>query len=262
MQTHFLKFPKGFLVLLFFAVISVKCVAQDSYEIQVYGSEPTEKGKTMLEFHTNFTANGNKAIENGVVPSHHSLHESIELTHGFSSWFEIGLYLFTSASPSDGYSWVGNHIRPRFSIPKSWNWPVGLSLSNEFGYIQRSYSADTWDWELRPIIDKTFFDKLYVSFNPTLEKSLKGVNINQGFVFSPNFKMSYRTISKAAFGVEYYGVLGPLHQFDTYQNQEHQIVPCVDLYLSPDWEFNMGAMFGVTNVTDKLVFKLIVGRRF
>jgi len=31
---------------------------------------------------------------------------------------------------------------------------VGLSLSTEIGYQQRSFSTDTWTVEIRPILDK------------------------------------------------------------------------------------------------------------
>jgi hypothetical protein len=39
-------------------------------------------------------------------------------------------------------------------VPESWHWPVGVSLSNEFGYQRRDFFPDTWTWEIRPIVDK------------------------------------------------------------------------------------------------------------
>jgi hypothetical protein len=41
-----------------------------------------------------------------------------------------------------------------------------------------------------------------------------------------------------------------------------QIMPVVDLNLSPEWEFNFGVGVGLTPNTDDLLIKLIVGRRF
>ena len=108
-------------------------LAQDNYEIQVYPSEVVEKGKTMVELHSNYTPIGMPASE-GVRPTQHSFHETLEITHGFSSWFETGFYLFTNIQPNNGWQWVGDHIRPRFCIPPEWKWPVGLSLSTEVGY--------------------------------------------------------------------------------------------------------------------------------
>src|SRR5574340_1045332 len=128
--------------------------AQGNYEVQVYGSDTVEKGRTMLELHSNFTFEGSKATADGTYPTNHQLHETIEVTHGFTDWFETGFYVFTSAQNGYGIDWVGDHIRPRVRVPKSWNWPVGVSVSQEIGYQRAKYSADTWTYELRPIVDK------------------------------------------------------------------------------------------------------------
>src|SRR5258708_6376983 len=57
--------------------------AQDNYEIQVYGSETVPAGRTMVELHSNYTISGERDIVNGVFPSEHALHETLEITHGF-----------------------------------------------------------------------------------------------------------------------------------------------------------------------------------
>ena len=67
---------------------------QDNYEIQVYGAETVEKGHTMVELHSNFTARGNTTSTDGTIPTNHQLHETLEITHGFTNWFETGFYLF------------------------------------------------------------------------------------------------------------------------------------------------------------------------
>ncbi|MEI9975822.1 MAG: hypothetical protein WDO73_29445 [Ignavibacteriota bacterium] len=121
-------------------------LAQGNYEVQVYGSEMVPPGRTMVELHSNFTFQGSKTAIDGVRPDEHALHETLEITQGFKDWFEIGFYVFTSYRPSEGYQWVGDHIRPRVRAPESWHWPVGVSLSTELGYERRSYSPDTWTW--------------------------------------------------------------------------------------------------------------------
>ena len=91
--------------------------AQDNYEIQVYGSQTQLPGSTMFELHSNYTFNGEKDITKGVLPSNHSLHETIEITTGISNIFEIGVYLFTAYIPGHGYQVVGSHLRPRIMAP-------------------------------------------------------------------------------------------------------------------------------------------------
>ena len=96
-------------------------LAQDNYEIQVYGSEATPKNVTMVEIHSNFTVDGSKQVINGVVPTNHAMHETLEITQGWTDWFETGFYVFSSIQPGGagggGWNWVGDHIRPRFTAP-------------------------------------------------------------------------------------------------------------------------------------------------
>ncbi|HVR06631.1 MAG TPA: hypothetical protein VMW75_01170 [Thermoanaerobaculia bacterium] len=235
--------------------------AQDNYEIQVYGADTVAPGATMVELHSNYTWRGSDEAEQGVRPTAHALHETLEVTHGFSPWFEAALYTFTSAQASYGWDWVGNHLRLRGRVPEAWSWPVGVSLSTEFGYQRRAFSADTWTLELRPIVDRQL-GRWYLAFNPTLDRSFHGPGASQGVVFSPDLKVGYDVTRKINAGFEYYGTLGPLSGFDPVAQQQHQIVPSLDLNVSPDWEFNLGVAFGVTHSTDHLLVKMILGRRF
>ncbi len=235
--------------------------AQDNYEIQVYGSETVLPKHTVLEFHTNFTVEGEKNVINGVQPTRHALHETIEVTHGFTDWFETGFYVFTSAKNGDGWDYVGSHIRPRVRVPESWKWPVGVGLSTEVGYQRSQFSSDTWTWEIRPIVDKKM-GKWYWSVNPTFDRSLHGANVNRGVEFSPNFKVSYDVHRKVAAGIEYYGSLGSVRGFDPLHEQQHAIFPTIDLDLAPQWEINFGAGVGMTGATDHLILKFILGYRF
>ncbi len=235
--------------------------AQENYEIQVYAGETVLPRRTLLELHSNFTISGSKTPVDGVLPTQHAWHETIEITHGFTSWFETGFYIFTSARSGNGWSWVGDHIRPRVRVPKQWHWPVGVSVSNEIGYQRRKFSTDTWTWEIRPIIDKKQ-GRWYWSFNPTFNRALKGESDSRGFQFSPNFKISYDVTRKIALGVEYYGALGPVTGFDPLRDQQQQIFPAIDLNLAPQWEINIALGVGMTRSTDHLIAKMILGYRF
>lgn len=249
-------------IFILLSLISVRLgFGQGNYEVQVYPSETLEAGKTMVELHSNFTISGTKTAVDGVLPTQHQFHETLEITRGFTPWFETGFYQFTSISGDAGWDWVGTHIRPRVRAPEEWKWPVGLSLSAEVGYQRPRYSLDTWTLELRPIIDKQI-GKHYLAFNPTFDRSFHGPSVHQGLVFSPNFKYGYDLTKKVNMGFEYYGSLGPITGFDPFRDQEQQFVPSIDLNLSKDWEFNFGVGVGVTPSTDHLLVKMILGRRF
>jgi hypothetical protein len=237
--------------------------AQGNYEVQVYGSDTVPPGRTMVELHSNFTVEGStsRTVTDGTLPTNHQLHETVEITQGWTSWFETGFYIFTSAGPGQGYQWVGDHIRPRVRVPDSWKWPVGVSLSTEIGYQRPIFSRDTWTWEIRPIIDKQL-GRWYLAFDPALERSWHGPSVGQGVAFSPNFKASYSVMRKLQVGLEYYGNVGSITGFDPLYQEEQQIVPSIDYDFGPNWEFNFGVGMGVTRTTDHLLIKAILGRRF
>ena len=258
-------------IVFFFSVLMSLCaasaVAQDNYEIQVYGADTVAPKTTMLELHSNFTVDGSKPLPGSIYaagrlyPTDHAEHETVEITQGVNNWSEVGFYIFTSLRDGQGWQWVGDHIRPRVRVPDSWHWPVGVSLSTEIGYQRRDFSTDTWTWEIRPIVDKTL-GRWYFAVNPALERSFHGGTVSQGVGFSPSAKVSYDFNKYVSGGVEYYADYGSLHGFDAFHDQQQQFFAATDLNVSPDWEINFGVGVGPTSATDHLIVKAIVGRRF
>lgn len=249
--------------LLFFAVAAFGPVAraQDNYEIQVYSYDTVPARSTMVELHSNFTVDGSKTVEDGMLPTNHAMHETLELTQGLTDWAEVGFYVFTSIQPNVGWQWVGDHIRPRVRAPESWHWPVGVSLSTEFGYQRHEFSPDTWTFEVRPIVDKKL-GPWYFAFNPALERSFHGPSVNKGVEFSPSAKVSFDFTKRIAGGLEYYASYGSLDGFDPLRDQQQQFFPTIDIDFGPQWEFNFGVGIGATGSTDHLIVKCILGRRF
>ena len=254
--------PLFLLVLsLCFFFLSGLALAQGNYEIQVYGVDTVPPKNLMVELHSNYTVSGQTRPIDGVFPTNHQEHETLELTEGVNDWAEVGFYVFTSWQDGHGVQWVGDHIRPRVRAPEKWHLPVGLSLSTEIGYQRAVYSSDTWTWEIRPIIDKTL-GRWYLAFNPALERTLHGPDVHQGLGFSPAAKVSYDFTRKISGGIEYYADYGRIGDFAPLRAQQQQIFVVTDLNVSPKWEINLGVGLGPTAATDHLIVKGILGRRF
>jgi hypothetical protein len=181
--------------------------------------------------HSNFTRLGRRVTSaDGELPTFRALHETVEITRGFTDWSELGFYWFMSKPDGQGLQWVGTHLRPRFTAPESWGLPVGLSLSQEIGYAPKQFSADTWTYELRPIIDKEM-GKWDVSLNPVLGKSLRGPNSSVPFEFTPNVNVGYDLTPKINVAAEYYGATGTIKRLDPIAEQEHMLFAALNL----DW---------------------------
>ncbi len=248
-------------VILGLCALAVTARAQGNYEIQVYGSETVAPHTTMVELHSNFTADGQRNYVDGQAPTYHAEHETVEITQGINKWSEIGFYIFTSEQSGLGVQWVGDHIRPRVRVPESWHWPVGVSISNEIGYQRALFSYDTWTWEIRPIVDRTS-GRWYWAINPALERTWHGPDVNLGVGFSPAVKISYDFTKQISGGIEYYADYGNITDIASLHDQQQQIFPAIDLNVSPKWEINFGVGVGPTAATDHWIVKGILGRRF
>ncbi|MEI6276470.1 MAG: transporter [Prolixibacteraceae bacterium] len=247
------------LLLLFLTGSSFRILAQDNYEIQVYASELTEKHHSVFELHSNFTMNGSTEMQANVYPSNHAFHETLEITHGFSKWLEVGSYLFTSIGSGNRTALTGVHIRPRFSVPEEYHLPFGISLGAEVGYQNPAFFGSTWAAEIRPIFDKKsgkFYFGINLAMGIVLDK-----NQDHHPELSPCLKTSYEVSGKVSLGLEYYSALGAINDFETLQQQRHQLFAAVDWDFNPDWEFNAGVGYGLTQGTDQWVAKVILGYR-
>jgi hypothetical protein len=225
--------------------------AQESYEISVYASPTMERNTTMFELHSNVSPSG-PVNSTGFM---HPLHETLEITTGITNDFEIGVYFFNRFN-NGKFDYIGSHIRPRFTVPVSWNWKLGASLSLELGFMKDPGSGMTdWAYEIRPILDKPV-GKHYFSFNPTFDGSFTLHEVS----FSPNIKYAFAVNSKYALGIEYYGVVGDPFKWDKFDQQTHQVYAVTDLSIDPKYEINFGIGFGVTESSDVCNIKLILGR--
>jgi len=255
-----LHFPAYAIFAAFLAVVPL-AHSQGNYEIQVYGSDTVAPRSTMVELHSNFTADGQRQFIDGTEPTNHAEHETIEITQGINKWSEVGFYIFTSERSGQGIQWVGDHLRPRVRVPDSWHWPVGASLSMEVGYQRAFFSPDTWTWEIRPIVDKQV-GRFYWAINPAFERTWHGPGVADGLDFAPNVKVSWDFTKKVTGGIEYYADYGNIRHILRMHDQQQMFFPAIDLNVSPDWELNFGVGVGPTAATDHWIIKAIVGRHF
>ena len=146
-------------------------------------------------------------------------------------------------------------------VPESWRWPIGVSIAIEIGYQRPIFLADTWTWKIRAIIDKQL-GPWYLAFNPALERSFHGPSVSEGIGLSPAVKVGYNATRRLSVGFEYYGFTGPVFSWDPLRKEQQQFFPTIDYDFGPAWEFNFGVGVGVTQATDHLLIKCIIGRRF
>ena len=249
---------------LFFCLLAsaTRAHAQDLFEIQVYPYQTVEPGRTMVELHTNYFPSGTTDAQPGEFALNHQSHVTLEVTHGFTKYFECAGYLVTAAHvPNEGGKFAGARIRPRFRFPETPRLFFNVSISFEVGFNRPEFEANTRTLEVRPILEHEQ-GRFYLSINPDLSKALKGPDSDEGFEFEPGVKAAWSVAKVVAAGIEYYGAMGALTHFEARSDQRHMIFPTVDFEISPDWELNFAVGRGLTGASQHWVVKSIVGYKF
>ncbi len=235
--------------------------AQDPFEIQVYEYETVPKGRWDLETHFNYIFRGTTAPEGTVAPTQHQTHLTFELTRGITANFEMAGYLVLAYRPGAGADVVGYRFRPRVAVPRTWHWPVDVSLAAEVGFPKKQFEAASSTLEIRPIIEKRF-GPWQVDLNPVLGRAISGPGSDDGWDFEPGVRIGVTTSPKLDLSLEYYGAVGPVDGWLPRAEQVHQFFLGWDYQVGQNIIWNVGIGRGMTDAGNKSVFKMRLGWLF
>jgi hypothetical protein len=242
-------------------LVGPEAVAGDPFEIEVYDGTANAPGVPGLELHLNDWATGNRGATQPESPLHGQFHTTLEPSLGLTPFWELGGYLQGAVRTDEGdVDWAGVKLRSKFVTPTTWNAHWRLGVNFEVSYLPPAYDHDRWGSEVRPIV--VWYDKDWLfAFNPILDQPLGGSDASQGPSFQPALKVA-RTVGSVAVGFEYYATLGPLSAILPWRNEEHQVFEVVDLLSVSRLELNLGVGEGLTQVSEGLVIKAIIGYEF
>ncbi|HUS06584.1 MAG TPA: hypothetical protein VMZ52_09825 [Bryobacteraceae bacterium] len=249
--------------LLLMAAICGSCLAQDTFEIQVYEYETVPKNKWNLETHLNYIGSGTRSFEGTVAPTNNQFHMTYELTRGLSENWELAGYLVTARRV--GYpgpiEFAGWRVRPRWKAPEQWNWPVKFSMSLEVGFPRKMYEDSSPTIELRPVFEKRF-GKFQLDVNPVLARALHGPGTDSGWEFEPAIRAAYQLTRRFEPSLEYYGATGPVFGPLPRGEQVHLFFPGADIQINENVVWNVGVGWAATPAGNQLTYKMRLGVLF
>jgi hypothetical protein len=235
--------------------------AIDFYEIQIYTVETTPRRHLTLELHSNTvtTATGELAHET-INP--YQIHETLEATYGVFEHLEIGQYLCTAKLDNGNYEYAGSRTKVHFGVGDPDRWLMAFGGNIELGYMRRAAEENPLTLELRPILESRVHHFDLVA-NLAFEKPFSGPDTHQGVQFAPSGEVIYdKLLWWLSPAVEYYGDIGALESVPGVQQQQHFIVPALDLDLDPRLEINLGVGIGLTRASNGVFLKSIFGWTF
>jgi hypothetical protein len=238
------------------AVILWPRAARTADEIQVYNGEIAKVGRFTLQQHLNYAFKGRKEPDfpGGLVP-HRALNGTPELAYGVTDWYEIGFYAPFAMNSDNQFLSNGFKIRHLFVTPNAEQRSFFYGVNFEFGYTTPRFSDTRYTIEIRPIIGWRHGDYEFI-VNPIIDIGLG----NAGEItFAPAARLARKIGKESMLGLEYYSDFGAFGGFAAPDNQLHALFAVTDFKLG-ELDLNLGIGYGMTNGSDRLVAKMIVGR--
>lgn len=226
-------------------------------EIQVYNAEIAAPGVFNLTLHDNYTPSGRTQPDfpGGIIPDH-SLNGVAEWAYGVAPWFEAGLYLpLYSLSGNGSLTYNGFKLRTLFVVPDAANRVFFYGVNFEFSWNTAHWDPRRNTQEIRPILG-WHLGAYEIIVNPILDNSYHGFS---RLDFAPATRVAYNLNKNWAVGAEEYDDFGRLRGFNSASHQQHQLFGVFD-FRNKSWTVEGGAGVGLTDSTDRLVFKLILSR--
>ena len=249
--------PRSLAILMILWLGRPHAVFAQTDEIQVYDAQIAAPGIFNLTWHDNYTPDGRTSPDypGGIIPDH-TLNGVPEWAYGVAPWFEAGLYLpLYSLAGNGALTFNGFKLRALFVEPDAANQRLIYGVNFEFSYNTAHWNQNRYTQEIRPIIG-WHLGPVDVIVNPILDNSYKGF---AQLDFAPATRVAYNFNKTWAVAAEEYDDFGPLRDFHTSTQQQHQLFTVVD-YGGKPWSVEGGVGAGLTGTTDKVVLKLILSR--
>jgi hypothetical protein len=229
-------------------------------EIQVYNAEINEVGQWSYEQHLNFAAIEQKQPEfPGGFTSNHALQGTPEFAYGITNWWEAGFYLPFAVTGSGQFLSDGAKIRSLFVIPDAEKRNFFYGINFELGYELPPFalSQSPWALEIRPIIGVRNKEWEFI-VNPIVDV---GFGPGGEADFLPAARLARNLGEDRFIGLEYYSDYGKIGNILPLQQQYQQLYAVTDFKVK-DVEVELGAGYGFTPGSDRLIFKAIIGYAF
>lgn len=235
-------------------------LAQNLFEVQVFPDETLGRGETSVELHDVLMPSGTLLPDQMLDPSAH-LHLSVEVSHGWTERFEMGVFIETSPSTGDRHAaFTGFHLRPKYRFEQWASLPFHVSLSAEYAFMkQPGDAAFRQALAITPIFER-HIRAFEMSFNPAVDIGIVGPDAGSA-VFEPSAKIASRLSGLVWLGAEYYAETGPIQHFEPLSQQHHLLFSALDFRTSSGWDVNVGVGRGLTGSSEHWVVKWIVGLR-
>jgi hypothetical protein len=189
--------------------------------------------------------------------SNYSLQGTPEFAYGLTKWWEVGFYLPFAVTGTGEFLSDGAKIRNLFVVPDAAKRSFFYGINFELGYELPQFSPLPWNLEIRPIIGVRNNEWEFI-VNPIVDVSFgPGGEAD----FAPAARLARNLGNDRFIGLEYYADYGKIGNVLPLSQQSQQLFAVTDFTVK-DVDVELGAGYGFTPGSDRLIFKVILGYAF
>jgi hypothetical protein len=222
--------------------------------MRIVSDEISALGEVGLEFQTNIAK---PAIYGDNQGQGNVFQGIIEPAYGIAEHWEVSLQL--PVEQVDG-AWYGTGFNTELQYVAPHNAAEGFYWGGraEINYVTPVGLQESWQTELRAVFGYRA-DGWHLILNPSI--TVPSTGADQQITFEPSAKVVYQIDMQTEVGLEYFVETGSIAHFLPYQQQYQLPMFVLDKKLR-NADINIGIGKGLTNSTDRWVFKTIVSFLF
>jgi len=226
--------------------------ALNYFELETYPYQTASRGEVELE---NFTAYTRRGSQDAPMPDNNTglVRNSLEVTYGVTDKTEVAGYVdYSRARGAGDWDLHGSraHLRTRFA--EKGEWPVDLGLYAEAEFPR--HDVNDLEFELRGIVEKDV-DRWTFDLNPIFERTLKGVEKEEGTELHYAASAIYRLNERWHPRLDLFGDFGPLRHFESRDEQTHLVSPAVDILFGHGLSASLGVAYGQTPASEQQLLR-------
>lgn len=227
-------------------------------EIQVYNGEIAPKGVFTIQQHLNYVWSGSTTPDfPGGFASNRTLNGTPEFAYGVTDWYEAGFYVPFAFTADGTFLPGGFKVRQLFASPHAEDRRLFYGVNFELSYQAPQFSQSAIGLEIRPILGVRDLGWEFI-VNPIVDLSFAPTGAS---AFAPAVRLAHNVSGDTWLGAEYYSSYSPIGAIPPSNQQQHTVFGVVDFKaFGLDIDFGLG--FGLTDASDHIVSKIIVGRAF
>jgi len=243
-----MKNTKLILIWTLVMIFSTSPLMSQEYFYKIYQFETPYQGHVQMNLWNTYINNSKQSFDHfgKEISDNHLFAHSIEAEYGLTDHLEVDAYADFHNPKAGSFTFMRSHFSALYRIGERFDNFVNIALYAEYYFPRRAYS-NSQEAEFRLILDKDFED-FRVVLNPTISKVTTG---DEDKRLAPGLSAGayYRRHFFVQPGVEFY---------EDFNEKTSILFPTLVFNLTPSIFWNVSAGFGLTNKSDKNLFKSIL----